>query len=103
MGLQRVRHDWATEQQTVVYSSVWQFFTLALPFTFEVSFLKNKDQPVFSVKGQIVDILDFAGCTVSVVNPQLYSCNPKAVLLDTMKMSELINVTSFMKIGRGLG
>ena len=56
---------------------------------------------MFSVKGQIVDILDFAGCTVSVVNPQLYSCNPKAVLLDTMKMSELINVTSFMKIGSG--
>ena len=67
-----------------------------------MSFLKNKDQPTFSVKGQIVNILDFAGCMVSVVNPQLYGCNRKAVL-DTMKMSEFINVTSFMKLGRGLG
>ena len=39
---------------------------------------------------------------VSVVNLQLYGCNPKAAL-NTMKMNEFINITSLMKIGRGLG
>lgn len=35
------------------------------------------DWPSFSLKGKIVNILDFAGHTVSVAPPQLCSCNMK--------------------------
>ena len=51
-------------------------------------FFKTKDQPTFSVKDQIVNGFGFVGSIVSVVNPQLYSCNPKAAL-ENMYMNDL--------------